>query len=67
MRKADDFYALGLTIWEVFIGKVPFSGLAEDEVEAMLMGGNCIELSEVVEVEIRDIIKKYLALGRNLA
>jgi serine/threonine protein kinase len=67
MRKADDLYALGLTIWEVFTGKVPFSGLAEDEVEAMLMVGNCIALSEIVEVEVREVIEKYLALGRNLA
>src|SRR5438105_2901611 len=25
--KADDYYALGMTVWEVFSGKVPFQGL----------------------------------------
>lgn len=64
MTKADDFYALGLTIWEVFTGKVPFSGLDEGEVEKMLMAGKCVEITEIVEVDVRDIIEKYLALGR---
>jgi serine/threonine protein kinase len=66
LSRADDFFALGLTIWEVFTGKVPFSGLEEDEVEKSIMAGDCVDTSEIVEHDVREIVENYLAMGRQL-
>ena len=64
--KADDYYALGMTIWEVFSGKVPFEGLEEDQVEKAILAGKSVDLAVISEVDVRETIAKYLMMGRNL-
>ena len=66
LSRADDFFALGLTIWELFSGKVPFEGLREDEVEKEILDGKTVDLGVISEMEVREIIQKYLAMGRRL-
>ena len=66
LRKEDDFYALGLTIWEIFTGCIPFQGLPEDKVEERIRAGDFVDVSEVGDVEIQGWIEKYLDLGRRL-
>ena len=66
LSRADDFFALGLTIWELFSGKVPFEGLREDEVEKEILDGKTVDLGVISEMEVREIIQKHLAMGRRL-
>ena len=66
ISKADDFYALGLTIWEIFAGKIPFSGLDESEVEKRIEVGETVDLSEIAELDVRGIIEEYLKLGSSI-
>jgi serine/threonine protein kinase len=61
--RQDDFYALGLTIWELFTGKVPFAGLREDEVERKILAGESVDISKIQETDVREIVEKYLAIG----
>jgi len=64
MNKADDFYALGLTIWEVFTGKVPFCGLQENEVEQSILAGETVDFSEIVDPDAREMVEKYMEMGK---
>ena len=64
--RQDDFYALGLTIWEIFTGKVPFAGFREDEVERKILAGERVDTSEIEELDVRDIVEKYLEIGEQL-
>jgi serine/threonine protein kinase len=64
--RQDDFYALGLTIWEIFTGKVPFDGLWEDEVERKILAGERVDTSEIEELDVREIVEKYLEIGEQL-
>src|SRR5438270_475932 len=66
ISKADDFYALALTIWEIFTGKIPFAGLDESEVEKRIEASETVNLSEIAELDIRGIIEEYLKLGNSI-
>jgi len=66
ISKADDFYALALTIWEIFTGKIPFAGLDESEVEKRIDAGETVDLSEIAELDVRGIIEEYLNLGSSI-
>jgi serine/threonine protein kinase len=64
--RQDDFYALGLTIWEIFTGKVPFAGFREDEVERKILAGERVDTSEIEELDVRESVEKYLEIGEQL-
>jgi serine/threonine protein kinase len=66
LPKADDYYSLGLTIWKIFTGKVPFQGVKEDQVEEGITQGKSVDLSKVLDHDVWKIISKYLSIGRQL-
>jgi hypothetical protein len=39
LRKADDFYATGITIWEISAGCVPFDDIDEEFLEDIVADG----------------------------
>jgi len=63
LRKEDDLYALGLTIWELYTGKIPFEGLSEDKVEERIMADECVDISEIGDSDMRKTVEMYLARG----
>jgi len=70
LRKEDDLYALGLTIWELYTGKIPFEGLLEDKVEKLedkvekrIMADECVDMSEIGDTDMRKAVEMYLARG----
>ena len=66
LRRTDDYHALGLTIWELFTGRIPFYGLAENEVEEKILAGDRVDITEIEQVDVRGIVEKYLTMGSQL-
>ena len=63
-RRMDDFYALGLSIWELYTGKEPHNDI-EDQLNVMwaVKNGKTVDLDEVKDQAVRDIIRGYLRCG----
>lgn len=61
----DDLYGLGVSIWELYTGKIPHGDDAEDDValKDILLRGETVDLMEVADEEARDIIRDLLRQG----
>jgi Protein kinase domain len=59
----DDLYGLGLSIWELFTGKVPFENDYIDDILNTVKDGQTVDVNEVKEEEMRGMICKYLRYG----
>ncbi|KAJ3875489.1 kinase-like domain-containing protein [Lentinula edodes] len=59
----EDLYATGVSIWEIWMEKVPFEDVEEDIVDELVMGGIRPDLQAVDDPEIAALIKSYLDAG----
>jgi serine/threonine protein kinase len=59
----DDLYGLGLSIWELFTEKPPFEDVYMDDIINSVKTGQTVDVDEVEDVEVREIIRKYLRCG----
>lgn len=59
----DDLYGLGLNIWELHTGKIPFEDVYMDDILDTVKTGKTVDVDEVREESIREIIRKYLRCG----
>jgi serine/threonine protein kinase len=64
LKPADDYYALGWTIWELFTGKVPFEDILDKEqvIEHVLAGAKP-DLDEVDNEEAKALIRYYCGMS----
>lgn len=64
-RKEDDLYGLGLSVWSLYTGQVPFEEIAQDDLalrEVLLRGGT-VDIDLIDDQEIRDIAKGFVRQG----
>jgi serine/threonine protein kinase len=64
LRKADDFYMTGITIWEISAGCVPFDGIEENFMEDIVAGGFQPNLYAVPDTTTRQLVQSYLEAGQ---
>ena len=64
-RKEDDLYGLGLSIWSLYTGQVPFEEIAQDDLalREVLLRGETVDVDLIDDGEIRDIVKGCLRQG----
>lgn len=66
LAKADDLYATGITIWQLYTGHVPFDNVVaseDDFIEDVVACGFQPNLLAVDDTEIRELIASYLEAG----
>jgi serine/threonine protein kinase len=59
----DDLYGLGLSIWELYTGKMPFKDMYIDDIVDVLQYGGTVEVDEVSDENVRAVIRTYLRYG----
>ena len=60
---SDDWYGLGLSIWEIYTGKFPFEGEQDDDIVEQLLEGVTVDLSLIPELAVRGVVREYLVQG----
>jgi serine/threonine protein kinase len=59
----DDLYGLGLSIWELYTGKMPFKDVYIDDIISVLQQGGTVDVNEVGDKDVRAVICTYLRYG----
>jgi serine/threonine protein kinase len=59
----DDLYGLGLSIWELYTGKIPFEDVYMDDIMDTVKEGATVDVDEVSEASVREVIRKFLRCG----
>ncbi|KAH8781370.1 kinase-like domain-containing protein [Diaporthe sp. PMI_573] len=64
-RIEDDIYGLGLSIWALYTGKIPFEEIAEDDLglREVLLRGDTVDVELIDDDEIRETVKGFLRQG----
>ncbi|KAG8694900.1 hypothetical protein FRC09_009525, partial [Ceratobasidium sp. 395] len=64
ITQAEDLYATGISIWEIYTGRVPFDYIEDDEdVEDMIRDGGRPDMSLVDDPTVLTLITRYLDSG----
>ncbi len=59
----DDLYALGLSIWELWTGEMPFNGVYADDIREMVKAGQTVDVTMVQDQAARAMICDYFRYG----
>jgi hypothetical protein len=59
----DDVYALGLSIWELWMGEMPFDGVYADDIREMVKAGQTVDVTRVQDGVVRGVICDCLRCG----
>lgn len=63
--KEDDLYGLGLSIWALCTGHIPFEEIARDDVALgeVQLRGDTVDINLIDDGEIRETVREYLRQG----
>ncbi|KAK7018483.1 kinase-like protein [Favolaschia claudopus] len=61
--REDDLYALGVSIWQIWVNKDPFNPNEHEDLEDDIMNGLRPDLNQVDDEEVRRLIKTYLDIS----
>ncbi|KAJ7578579.1 kinase-like domain-containing protein [Mycena floridula] len=60
VTKTEDLYATGVTIWELYTGRIPFQDLDEDCAEDIIRAGIRVDPGEIEDQSVAATVAKYL-------
>lgn len=63
LYKANDFYAAGVTIWQIYTGIVPFEDVSDDDLEDLIREGLRPNIELIDDPVIRTMVLKYWESG----
>jgi len=64
LSKAEDIYATGISIWEIYTGRIPFDDVVdEDEVEDIIGSGVRPDVTLIDDTALTELVVSYLDSG----
>ncbi|KDQ51337.1 hypothetical protein JAAARDRAFT_103536, partial [Jaapia argillacea MUCL 33604] len=60
LTRSEDLYELGITIWEIWVGEVPFREIKADALEDYIIAGLRPDMDRIDDGEMRERIREYL-------
>jgi hypothetical protein len=63
LTKADDLYATGITMWHLYTGMIPFEGVDDEYMDAVIASGFQPNLWAVNDKGVRELIESNLEAG----
>jgi len=57
----DDLFALGVSIWELFVGRRPFEGLKGIATAQLIRKGETIDITEIGDAEARSMVRELMS------
>ena len=63
LAKADDLYATGITMWQLYTGREPFDDVDPEFLEDVIASGFQPNLLAVDDITVRELIASYLDAG----
>jgi serine/threonine protein kinase len=63
LTKAEDIYATGISIWEIYTGRIPFADLDDDMVDDVVKSGARPDITLIDDAMVAELIVSYLDSG----
>ena len=63
LTKAEDLYAAGISMWEIYTGRIPFDDIDEDMIEDVIKSGARPDITLIDDAMVAKLIVSYLDSG----
>jgi serine/threonine protein kinase len=63
LTKAEDLYAAGISMWEIYTGRVPFDDVDEDTIEDVIKSGVRPDITLIDDAMVAKFVVSYLDSG----
>ena len=63
LTKAEDLYATGISMWEIYIGHIPFADVDDDMIEDVIKSGGRPDITLIDDAVAAEFIMSYLDCG----
>ena len=63
LTKAEDIYSTGISMWEIYTGRIPFADVVDDMVEDVIKSGVRPDITLIDDAMVADLIVSYLDSG----
>jgi serine/threonine protein kinase len=63
LTKAEDIYAAGISMWEIYTGRIPFDDVDEDMIEDVIKSGVRPDITLIDDAMVAKLVVSYLDSG----